>query len=439
MNSREIAEQIFLTCVESVSPSKLISPIMSVRDNNLVIGPHNFPLDKTENIYIIGAGKASAPMAAEVEKILDTKITDGHIVVKYGHSCKLRYIKVTEAGHPVPDSNGFKATESIRKIAENAGVNDIVICLLSGGGSALLADSPAGVSPDEMMILNNVLVGCGASITEINAVRKHLSHVKGGQLARVVYPATLITLILSDVPGDNPGVIASGPTTADSTTYKQALVVLKNYNLISSVPGNIVKYIEEGIAGKRPETPKSSDPVFLKTFNLIVGTNKLAMEAGKLKAQEFNINSIVIDSQLQGDTVSVSEYIVNTALEFRNDQNEVKPVCLLFGGETTLTLGGSGKGGRNQHLALLCALLLENHPGITILSAGTDGTDGTTDAAGAVVDSGTIPAALGKNIDPAKFIANFDSFHFFKKAGGHIITGPTMTNVMDIIVVIVEQ
>lgn len=438
MNNREIAEQIFLSCVERVIPSKLISPVMAVRDNNLEIGEYIFPLDKVENIYVIGAGKASASMAAEVEKILDTKITDGHVVVKYGHSCKLKYIKVSEAGHPVPDSNGFRATESIRKIAEDAGVNDIVICLLSGGGSSLLADFPQGISPAEMMELNDVLVGSGASISEINAVRKHLSGVKGGQLARVAFPATLITLILSDVTGDSPEVIASGPTIADSTTYKQALGVLKSYNLLPSVSGNIIKYLEDGVEGKRPETPKSTDPVFLKTCNLIVGTNKLAMEAGMLKAQEFNINSVVIDNKLQGDTVSVSEYIVNTALEFQNDSNEVKPVCLLFGGETTLTLGGSGKGGRNQHLALLCALLLENHPGITILSAGTDGTDGTTDAAGAVVDSETIPAAIDKNLDPSKFISNFDSFHFFKKAGGHIITGPTMTNVMDIIVAIVE-
>lgn len=439
MGNREIAEQIFAACVDRVIPSKLIPPIMSLKDSSLKIGTHIFPLDNIENIYVIGAGKASASMAAEVEKILDTKITDGHVVVKYGHSCKLKYIRVTEAGHPVPDSNSFNATGSILKIAGDAGVNDLVICLLSGGGSALLADSPSGVTPEEMIKLNEILVGSGASITEINAVRKHLSSVKGGQLARVSFPATLITLILSDVTGDNPDVIASGPTVPDSTTFKDALGVLKSYNLISSVSVNINKYLEDGVAGKRPETPKSADPVFLKTTNLIVGTNKLAMEAGIIKAQEFNINSFVIDNQLQGDTVSVSEYIVNTALEFRKDINEVKPVCLLFGGETTLTLGGSGKGGRNQHLALLCAILLENHPGITILSAGTDGTDGTTDAAGAVVDSDTIPAAIDKNLDPSKFIANFDSFHFFKKAGGHLITGPTMTNVMDIIIVIVEH
>jgi glycerate 2-kinase len=438
MNSREIAGQIFLSCVESVIPSKLIPPIISVRNNCLEAGSLVVPLDKVENIYVIGAGKASASMAAEIEKTDGLFITEGHVVVKYGHACKLKTIDVTEAGHPVPDMNGYLGTESILKIAEKAGVNDIVICLLSGGGSALLADSPECVTAEEMMKLNEALVNSGASITEINAVRKHLSRVKGGQLARVAYPATLITLILSDVPDDKPEVVASGPTTPDSTTYAQALGVLAGYNLLSHIPENIIKSLEDGIAGKRPETPKIDDTAFARSYTLLIGSNKLALDAGKLKSLEYNINPVIVDDQLQGDIISVSEYIVKTALRFRSDKNEIKPVCLLFGGETTLTMAGSGKGGRNQHLALLCAILLKDHPGITVLSAGTDGTDGTTDAAGAVVDSDTIPKAMNKNIDAEKFLNDFDSFHFFKKAGGHIITGPTMTNVMDIIVVIVE-
>jgi glycerate 2-kinase len=438
MNSREIAEQIFITCVESVIPSKLIPPIISVRNNCLETGAYVFPLEKIENIYVIGAGKASASMAAELEKVEGLFITEGHVVVKYGHACKLKAIDVTEAGHPVPDTNGYNGTKSVLKIAEKAGVNDIVICLLSGGGSALLADFPEGVAAEDMIKLNEVLVNSGASIAEINAVRKHISGVKGGQLARVVYPATLITLILSDVPGDKPEVVASGPTTPDSTTYAQALGVLTGYNLLSLISGNIIKSLEDGIAGRRPETPKMDDQVFARTYTLLIGTNKLALDAGKLKSLEYNINPVIVDDRLQGDILSVSDYIVKTALQYMNDKNEIKPVCLLFGGETTLKLAGSGKGGRNQHLALLCALLLKDHPGITVLSAGTDGTDGTTDAAGAVVDSDTIMSALDKNMDVAKYLSDFDSFHFFKKTGGHIITGPTMTNVMDIIVVIVE-
>jgi glycerate 2-kinase len=438
MNHRTIAEQVFLAGVESVLPDRLITKEMSLKDNCLFIGHLNFSLEVIDNIYVIGAGKASAMMAAEVEKILGNRITEGHIVVKYGHSCKLKYIKVSEAGHPVPDSKGFKATKTIMKIAGMATRNDLVICLLSGGGSALLPDFPEGSSPEEMILVNDLLINSGACISEINAVRKHLSIVKGGQLARAVCPATLVSLILSDVPGDPLDVIASGPTTPDPTTFKQAIAVLEKYNLFPSLSGGILKYLHEGEMGSRPETPKPGDPVFEKVYNLLIGTNSLALEAAKRKAAELKLDPYIIDNELQGDSSSVAEYIVETSLKYQNDKNVKKPVCLLFGGETTIKMTGRGLGGRNQHFALISAMLLQNHPGITILSAGTDGTDGPTGAAGAVVDSETLPGALLKNIDPAKYLREFDSYHFFKKVGSHIITGPTMTNVMDIIVVIVE-
>jgi glycerate-2-kinase len=199
-----------------------------------------------------------------------------------------------------------------------------------------------------------------------------------------------------------------------------------------------VKYLEDGMNGLHPETPDANDHVFSKTFNILIGTNLSALEAARLKALEFNINALIVSSDLQGDVASVADYLLETALQFREDKNEVKPVCLLFGGETTVRMTGTGKGGRNQHLALLASVLLKDHPGITILSGGTDGNDGPTDAAGAVVDAGTYPEAISKGLDPEAFISGFDSFHFFKKTGGHIITGPTMTNVMDIIVVFIE-
>jgi glycerate 2-kinase len=438
MDHKTIAEQIFLAGIDSVLPERLISNVMALKDNNLVIGHLNFSLKTIENIYVIGAGKASALMGAEVEKILGNRITEGYIVVKYGHSSNLKYIRVREAGHPVPDSNGFSATREILKIADKAAEKDLVICLLSGGGSALLADYPEGSSPEDMIKVNDLLVNSGARISEINAVRKHLSLVKGGQLARTVFPATLVSMILSDVPGDPLDVIASGPTTPDPTTFHKALEVLDDYSLTASVPGRILKYLQEGATGQRSETPKPGDDVFKKIYNLLIGTNRLALEAARKKAIEFNMNPFIIDDQLQGDTSFVSEYIVETSLQFKGEKNEVKPVCLLFGGETTIAVSGKGLGGRNQHLALSCAILLQNHTGITLLAAGTDGSDGPTDAAGAVVDSNTSPGAILRNIDPAKYLSEFDSYHFFKKAGGHIITGPTMTNVMDIIVVIVE-
>jgi glycerate 2-kinase len=439
MNSRVIAENIFRAGVERVLPSRLISNQLSVKNNSMIIGHLSFSLKTIDNLYVIGAGKASGMMAAEVERILGNRINEGHIIVKYGYSCRLKYIKITEAGHPVPDSHGFEATETILKIARKAERNDLVICLLSGGGSSLLTDFPDGSSPEEMMLINDLLVNSGACIAEINAVRKHLSGVKGGQLARTVHPATLVSLILSDVPGDPLDVIASGPTTPDPTTFRRAIEVLEKFNLISSVPVSIKKYLEEGVMGNRPETPKHSDPVFEKATNIIVGNNGLALVAARIKALEYNLVPVIVDDKLQGDAGIIANYIVETALRFRNDVTESKPVCLLFGGETTVKMTGAGIGGRNQHLALLTAELIQNNPGITILSAGTDGTDGPTDAAGAVVDSDTFRNALSENIDPVKFLSGFDSYHFFKNAGGHIITGPTMTNVMDIIVVIVES
>lgn len=435
---RKIAEKIFLAAIESVLPEKLISGVMRLRNGSMEIGEMIFPLETVENIYVIGAGKASALMGAEVEKILGYHITEGHIVVKYGHSCKLKYTEVTEAGHPIPDANGYTATGKILSIAEKAGSNDIILCLLSGGGSALLPDIPECCTFEDMIAVNDLLVSCGAAISEINAVRKHLSVIKGGQLARVVYPATLVNLILSDVPGDQLDAIASGPTVPDPTTYLQALTVLDTYNLTRVVPHGVLIYLQEGAAGLRRETPKPGDLAFEKTFNMLIGSNKTALEAAKDKAFELNINAVIFDTQLQGDTASVAEYLVETAIRFKNEPNEIKPVCLLFGGETTVKVNKKGKGGRNQHLALLCAVLLKDHQGITILASGTDGNDGPTDAAGGVVDSDSYYAATSRGMHPEIFLENFDSYHFFKKTGGHIITGPTKTNVMDLIVVIVE-
>ena len=439
MNRRQIAEQIFLAGVESVLPDKLIAANMFLNDNLLHIGDFSLPLEKTENIYLIGAGKASAIMASEVVKIIGNRITEGHIIVKYGHKSDIKSIRVTEAGHPFPDLNGFNATKGILEIARKANANDLVICLISGGGSSLLCDCPEELTPDDLILVNKLLVNCGAGISEINAVRKHLSKVKGGQLAGAVYPATLVSLILSDVIGDHLDVIASGPTAPDPTTYVDAIEVLEKFKIKHLLPARILDFLYSGAMLKRPETPKAGDPVFKRTTNLIIGTNRLALESARLKAIENNINAVIMEDELQGDTSDVAEYLVDTALRFKEDKKEVKPVCILFGGETTVKMTGKGEGGRNQHMALLCAMLLKDKPGITILCAGTDGNDGPTKAAGAIVDSETIPQAVAKGLDPIKYHNEFNSFNFFKKTAGHIITGPTMTNVMDIVVIIVDD
>lgn len=438
MDRRTIAEQVFLAGVKSVLPDKLIATEIALKDNYLCIGKLRFSLDAFSKIYVIGAGNASAKMAVGIENILGSRIAEGQIIVKYGYSCKLKSVKVSEAAYPDSDSNGFKATKAILRIADMACKDDLVICLLSDNASVLLSDYPEGSSQEEIISLSNLLKNSGACIKEINTVIKHLSLLKGGQLARAVYPASLVSLILSDVPCDPLDVIASGPTTPDSSTFQNALVVLEKFNLIKSVSGRILKHLREGETGNRSETPKPGDQVFEKTYNILIGNNITALETARLKAVEFGLNTVIINHQLQGDINTVAEYIVETSLKFKDTKSEVKPLCLLFGGEVTVKLSGKGLGGRNQHLSLLCAILLQNYPGITILSAATDGNDGPTEAAGAVVDSHTLTDALSKNIDPAKYLKVFDSYHFFKKIDGQIITGPTMTSVMDIIVVIVD-
>ena len=438
MNNREIAQKIFIEGVRSVLPEKLIKNRLSVRGGELKIKDQSFRLDDFSNIYVIGAGKASAAMAHFVEVLLGERILKGHVVVKYGFACQLNKIKVTEAGHPIPDENSFSATSEILDIAAEAGERDLVLCLISGGGSSLLADLPEGILPEELYIVNNLLVRSGATINEINCVRKHLSLVKGGHLAKKVWPATMVTLILSDVTGDPLEVIASGPTIPDPSTYAEALRIIEKYGLNKDLTSGVLNYLEKGAAGVHPETPKPGDEAFSRTYNILAGTNLIALDAAGKAAMEMGLNTFIIDSQVKGDIESVSGSIFETALAFKQNQELRKPVCLLYGGETTVRVGGNGLGGRNQHLALSLAVRLHGTEGITFLSAGTDGNDGPTDAAGAVVDSDTVKTAMSKKIDPIKYLEEFDSWNFFRLAGGHIKTGPTFTNVMDLFVTIID-
>jgi glycerate-2-kinase len=438
MTNRENAEQIFLAGVRSVLPEKLITKMMSVNGSVLTIQDHNFPLKGIRNIYLIGAGKASAAMGHYVENILENRISGGHIVVKYDHSCRLKRTIVTEAGHPVPDINGFRATEEIKKIAQQASEDDLVICLLSGGGSALLADLPEGLLPEELYIVNNLLIRCGASIREINCVRKHLSGVKGGQLSRMTWPATIVSLILSDVIGDPLDVIASGPTAPDPSTFNDALRIIEFYHLTSDITTGVLKYLKEGSHGIHPETPKPGDPLFSRTFNFLAGTNRTAIEAAKIQASSLGFNTFIVERELHKDVENATETIINASVNYKKNNDVRKPVCLLYGGEPTLKVNGNGRGGRNQHLALSAAKRLQAVAGITLLSAGTDGTDGPTDAAGAVVDSETVNHAISLNADPEGYLAEFDSYNFFRITGGQIKTGPTFTNVMDMVVVLIE-
>ena len=376
-------------------------------------------------------------MAQTIEHILGSRITEGHIITKYEHSVPLKYIGTTEAGHPVPDDNGIKGTGKILSIVKKAEKDDLVICLISGGGSALLADVPEGCTLDDLKKVSSILLKTGANITEMNCIRKHLSAIKGGQLSRAAAPARVVSLILSDVIGDPLDVIASGPTAPDPSTFADAISIISKYNIGSEIPEKIIRVLHDGLENKRQETLKKSDNILLLTSNLIIGTNKLALNTAKEKAELLGYESHIVSNNLDADVSEVASYITELAKRVRS-QKSAKKTCLLFAGEPTVKVKGSGLGGRNQHLALLMAVLLKDIPGITILSGGTDGSDGPTDATGAVVDCLTLQKAFDLGLNPGQFIENSDSYNFFKQVGGLIITGPTQTNVMDLMVALID-
>lgn len=433
---KKIVELIFFAGVNGVLPEKLMQSQVKLSGDLLQVAEKRFPLSRFRHIYVLAAGKAAASMSRGVEKVLGGKITNGHVVTKYGHGTNLNYLTLTEAGHPIPDTEGLKGTQKIVNIARKATEDDLVICLISGGASALMADFPEGVTLDDLKSTNELLTKCGANITEINTVRKHLSKIKGGQLARILFPATTVCLILSDVVGDRLDVIASGPTVGDSSSFADALTIIDKYSLQNQLPSSVLHYLLEGADGSIADTPKPDNPVFQNVFNYIIGSNGIALESSAKKAVELGFETHTVTDSIQEDVTETANFILKTIDNQKPTGN--KPVCLLFGGEPTVKVSGNGLGGRNQHLALYLATKICCKKNITILCAGTDGTDGPTDTAGAVVDYETAAKAVEKGIDPNHYLTNCDSYRFFQQVGGHIITGNTGTNVMDIIVAIVQ-
>jgi len=446
VNNRENILDIFYAGLKSVESYDSVRKAISLRDNEIFInGQTTYKTNNFSKLIVVGAGKATAPMAQAVEDIFGELIDDGIIIVKYGHTRPLRKIRQIEASHPLPDTSGLKGTEDITDILKNADAETLVICLLSGGASAMLV-SPAGdISLDDKKRVTNLLLKAGATINELNAVRKHISQVKGGRLAEMAYPATIATIILSDVIGDRLDVIASGPTVPDGSTFRDAMVVLAKYNLEDKVPDSVLRYIEKGLKGGAEETPKKDKLFFLNVRNIIVGSIRKALSAAMVNAELLGYKTEITAPDIQGDVRDAARSLADKAMAVNKSlKSRSVPVCLLSGGETTVCVRGSGKGGRNQELALAFATAIEGEKGITMLSAGTDGTDGPTDAAGAIVDGETIKLALKYKIDPMEYLRNNDSYNFFKTLDSlsgtqhHLITGPTWTNVMDIQVIIAE-
>jgi hydroxypyruvate reductase len=386
------------------------------------------------HIYVIGAGKAGASMAQAAERVLGRRITAGLVNVKYGSTAKLRRIELNPCGHPLPDEPGVAGAERIAEIASQAGDGDLVVCLISGGGSALLPLPAAPITLAEKQATTGLLLACGANIHEINAVRKHLSRIKGGQLARLAAPAAVESLLLSDVIGDDLDVIGSGPTAPDASTFAGAMAILEKFGLRERVPASVRERLEQGVRGELSETPKPGDAMFRGVRNVLVGNSRLALDAAARRARELGFRTLVLSSVIQGETREIARMHAAIALEIAQSSQPVKPpACIITGGETTVTLRGDGLGGRNQEFVLAAVPEIAGLRNVVVFSAGTDGTDGPTDAAGAIADGDT----LRRNPEARRYLDRNDSYHYFQPLNDLVITGPTDTNVMDVRILLV--
>ncbi|MBI3471539.1 MAG: glycerate kinase [Candidatus Solibacter usitatus] len=434
MTLRKQALAIFRAALKAADPAEAVLRHVRVGGGKLEAGGRRYRLDQFRNTWVIGAGKASAAMAVAVEKLLGRRVSGGLINVKHGHVARLRRIELNECGHPVPDSNGVAGALRIAEIAARAGEQDLVVCLISGGASALLPYPAPPVALEEKQATTRLLLASGANIHEMNAVRKHISAIKGGQLARLAAPATVIALMLSDVIGDNLDVIGSGPTAPDESTFAVADAILRKYGIRERIPGTVGERIERGMRGETAETPKPGDAVFERVQNLVVGSNALAVGAAARKARELGFRTLVLSTSIEGETRDVARMHAAIAREAAMSGQPVRPpACILSGGETTVTLRGGGLGGRNQEFALAAAIDIAGLRDVVVFSGGTDGSDGPTDAAGAIADGDT----LARGPDAAQYLANNDSYHFFERLGDLVKTGPTNTNVMDVRIVLV--
>jgi glycerate-2-kinase len=435
--ARRLALESLERALEAADPKELLKARLTLNGSTLRVEEHSFDLGKFSNVFVIGGGKASGAMAEALENILGKRITDGLINVPYNSRNNTKTIKLHAANHPVPDENGVEGTLQMLKMAQDARKDDLIICLISGGGSSLMPLPRDNISLSEKRNITNALIKSGATINEINTVRKHISDFKGGWLAKKAYPATIMNLILSDVVGDPLDSIASGPTVPDSTTFDDAIRVLRKYDLWEKAPTSIRKVLSDGKKGLTPETPKAGDKVFKKVYNFVVGNNRSSSLAACRELRQSKLSSILLTATLEGEARHVGIMLASMAREVLVSGNPVKkPAGIVIGGETTVTVTGNGKGGRNQEISLAAASRLKGFNGVAVASLSTDGIDGPTDAAGAIVDGRTFDRAVENGMTPDEFLANNDSYHFFSKLDDLIFTGATGTNVNDVSVIV---
>jgi glycerate 2-kinase len=436
--ARTLALDSLEHAVDAADPKKLVKTKIHIENSNLHTGNYIFDLRKFRTIYIVGGGKAAGAMAEAIEELLGKHITDGIVNVPHGDKHKTHIIKLNGASHPIPDEAGVAGTRHMMALAEQAEKDDLLICLISGGGSSLMPLPRDDIPLADQQQLTEALLKSGATITEINTVRKHVSAFKGGWLAKKAYPATLLNLVLSDVVGDPLEFIASGPTVADSSTFADARTILEKYDLWKKTPNSARKILSKGEKGLIHETPKTGDAAFEKVHSIILGDVRTATEAAAKYLKSQGLATLLLTSTLEGEARHVGTVLASVANEIEATGNPVAiPAAVVLGGETTVTVTGKGRGGRNQELALSAALKLVCANGVVVASLSTDGVDGPTSAAGAIVDCKTVARAERLGLEAAKFLAENDSYNFFARLGDLIVTGPTETNVNDVSMIIV--
>jgi glycerate 2-kinase len=426
MDLHAAATELQQAALAAVEPAAAVRRHVCREGDVLVVADRRYDLGDYARVFVVGGGKAAVPMVAAIAEILTERLTEGVVVTKYEHACgrSIPGVQVIEAGHPVPDENSVRGAQAVADLAKRATERDLVICLISGGGSALLTLPVPGLTLADLQSLTDALLRCGATINEVNTVRKHCSGIKGGNLARLAAPARVVSLVLSDVVGDPLDVIASGPTVPDTTTVADAREVLARYGISTALP--------------LQETPKPGDAIFDKVQNVIVGSNRLAALAAVDKARELGLDALLLSTYVEGEAREAGRVAAALAKGVRAHGDPLSPpACLVWGGETTVTVRGDGLGGRNQELALAAALALDGWPGVLVMALATDGTDGPTDAAGAIVTGETLARARERGLDARAALEANDSYHFFDALGDLIRTGPTGTNVNDLLFVLV--
>jgi len=436
--ARKLALESLECALSVVDPKQIIKSKLVLKNSTLHVDGYSFDLKRFKNVYVIGGGKASGSMAEALEQTLGNFIKRGLVNVPKSSRHKTAIITLHEASHPIPDEAGVEGTSRMLEIAEQAKEDDLIICLISGGGSSLMPLPRSDISIADKKEITDALLKCGATINEINTVRKHISDFKGGWLAKKAYPATILNLILSDVVGDPLDFIASGPTVPDSTTFSDAMKVLKKHGLWDKASASIKKVLSDGGKGIIPETPKADNKAFKKVFNVVVGNNRLASTTAREYLKSEGLNTLLLTATLEGEARHVGVMLASIAHEVSVFGNPVpKPAGIIAGGETTVTVTGKGLGGRNQEIALAAAQKLNGLDGVVVASLSTDGVDGPTDAAGAIADGKTLARAAKMGLTPEKFLAENDSYNFFSKLGDLIFTGPTGTNVNDVSVIVI--